>query len=200
MSNESVMPSNHLFLCRPLLLLPSSFPTIRVFSMSQLFTSGGQNIGASASASVLPMNVQGWFPLGLTGLIILQSMWLSRVFLSITIWKYQSFGTLWYQISLWYFFMVQISHPYKTTGKTTAFTVQTLLTRYCLCFFNMLSRFVIAFLSRSKCLNFMTAALSTVILESRKIKSVSASTVSLYICHQVFPFLFIPVVMSVALI
>ena len=55
---ESVMPSNHFILCRPLLLLPSIFPSIRVFSMSQLFASGGQSIGVSASASVLPMNTQ----------------------------------------------------------------------------------------------------------------------------------------------
>ena len=69
----SMMPPNHLILCHPLLLLPSIFPSIRVFSMSRLFASGGQSIGASASASVLPMNIQGWFPLGLTGLISLQS-------------------------------------------------------------------------------------------------------------------------------
>ena len=66
MSAESVMPSNHLILCHPL-LLPSIFPSIRVFSSESLFTSSGQSIGASASASVLPMNIQGLFPLGLTG-------------------------------------------------------------------------------------------------------------------------------------
>ena len=80
MSTELVMPSSHLVLCRPLLLLPSVFPSIRVFSMSQLFPSGGQSIGASTSASVLPMNIQGWFPLGWTGLTSLLSMGLSRVF------------------------------------------------------------------------------------------------------------------------
>ena len=58
MSIESVMPSNHLILCHPLLLLPSIFPSIKVFSMSQFFESGGQSIGVSASASVLPMNIQ----------------------------------------------------------------------------------------------------------------------------------------------
>ena len=63
MSIESVMPSNHLILCRPLLLLPSIFPNIRSFQMSQLFESGGQSIGASASTSVLPMNTQDQFPL-----------------------------------------------------------------------------------------------------------------------------------------
>jgi len=62
MSIELVMPSNHLIVCRPLLFLHSIFPSIRVFSNSQLFASGGQSIGASASASVLPMNIQGWFP------------------------------------------------------------------------------------------------------------------------------------------
>jgi len=59
-SIESVMPSNHLIFCRPLLLPPSIFPSIRVFQMSQLFASGGQNIGVSASTSVLPMNIQDW--------------------------------------------------------------------------------------------------------------------------------------------
>ena len=78
MSIESVMPSRHLILCRPLLLLPSIFPRIRVFS-SEFFTSGGQRIGVSASASVLPMNIQDWFPLRLTGWISLQSKGLSSL-------------------------------------------------------------------------------------------------------------------------
>ena len=67
------MPSNHLILCRPLLLLPSVFPSIRVFSSESVFTWGGQSIGVSASALVLPMNIQDWFSLGWTGLISLQS-------------------------------------------------------------------------------------------------------------------------------
>ena len=75
-----------------------SFPTSGSFPMSRLFASGGQNIGASALESVLPMNIQGWFPLGLTGLISLQSRGLSRVFSSTTIRKHQLFGT---QPSLW---------------------------------------------------------------------------------------------------
>ena len=79
MSIESVMPSNHLIVCRPLLLLPSIFPSIRVFQMSQIFASCGQSIGVSASASVLPMNIQDWSPLGWTGWISLQSKGLSRV-------------------------------------------------------------------------------------------------------------------------
>ena len=64
MSIKSVMPSNHLILCHPLLLLPSIFPSIRVFSDESVFTSGGQSIGVSASASALPMDIQDWFPLG----------------------------------------------------------------------------------------------------------------------------------------
>ena len=81
-SIELVMPSNHLILCHPLLLPPSIFTSIRFFffQMSQFFTSGGQSIGVSASASVLPMNIQDWFPLEWTGCISLQSKGLSRVF------------------------------------------------------------------------------------------------------------------------
>ena len=86
MSIKSVMPSNHIILCRPLLSLPLIFPILRVFSkfsMSQ-FTSGGQCIRVSASASVLPMNIQDWFPLGLTDWISLPSKGLSRVFSNTT--------------------------------------------------------------------------------------------------------------------
>ena len=94
MSIESVMPSNHLILCCSLLLLPSIFPSVRVFPMSPFFTSGGQSIGASASSSVLPMNIQDWFPLGWTGLISsLQSKGLSRVFSNATVQKHKFFGT-----------------------------------------------------------------------------------------------------------
>ena len=89
MSIESVMPSNHLILCRPLLLLLSIFPSMGVFSSELVFASGGQRVGASASASVLPMNIQGWCPLGWTGLISLQSKGLSRVFSSTAVRKHQ---------------------------------------------------------------------------------------------------------------
>ena len=78
MSIELVMPSKHLILYHPLLLLPQSFPASGSFQMSQLFTSGGQSIGVSASASVLPVKTQDWSPLGWTGWISLQSMGLSR--------------------------------------------------------------------------------------------------------------------------
>ena len=80
MSIESVIPSNHLILCRPFSSCLQSFPASGSFQMSQLFISGGQRIGVSASTSVLPMNIQDWFPLGLTGWISLQSKGLSRVF------------------------------------------------------------------------------------------------------------------------
>ena len=92
MSIESVMPSNYLILCCPLLLLPSIFPSLRVFSNESVFTSGGQSIGVSASASVLPMNIQDWAPLGLTGWISLQSKGLSKVFSNSTVQKHQIFG------------------------------------------------------------------------------------------------------------
>ena len=84
MSIESVMPSNHLILCRPLLCPPSIFPSIGSFHMSQ-FESGGQSIGVSASALVFPMNIQDWFPLGWIGLIPLQSKGLSKVFSNTTV-------------------------------------------------------------------------------------------------------------------
>ena len=112
MSIELEMLSNHLILCRPLLLLPSVFHSIRVFSMSRLFASGGQSIRAWAwaSASILPMNIQGWFPLALTSLNSLLSMGLSRVLSITTIWKHQFFST---QPSLWF-----NSHSPTTIGKS----------------------------------------------------------------------------------
>ena len=88
MSVELVMPSNHIILCRPLLLLPSVFASIRVFSNESLFASGDRSVGASASVLVPPMNIQDLFPLGLTGLISLQSKGLSRVFFSTAIQKH----------------------------------------------------------------------------------------------------------------
>ena len=97
MSIESVMPSNHLILCCPLLHLPSIFPISGSFQMSQLFTSGGQSIGVSASTSVLLMNTQDWSPLGWTGWISLQSKGLLRAFSNTTVQKHQFFGT---QLSL----------------------------------------------------------------------------------------------------
>ena len=99
MSIESVTLSNPLILCRLLLLLSSIFTSISFFPISQLFASGGQNIGASASTSDPPVNIQGWFPLGLTGFISLLSKRLSRVFSSTTVRKHRFFSA---QPSLWY--------------------------------------------------------------------------------------------------
>ena len=87
--SDAIQPSHLLSSPSP---PPSIFPSIRVFSRSQIFTSGGQSIGVSASASVLPMNIQDWFSLGLTGLISLQSKGLSRIFSNTTVQKHQFFG------------------------------------------------------------------------------------------------------------
>ena len=92
MSLELVMPYNHLILCCPLLLLPSIFHSIRSFQMSQLFASGGQSIGVSASTSVLPKTTQDWSPLGWTSWISLQSKGLSRVFSNTMVQQHQFFG------------------------------------------------------------------------------------------------------------
>ena len=134
---ESVMLSNHFILCHPL-LLPSIFPSIRVFPMSQFFASGGQRIGVSASASVLPMIIQDWFPLGWTGWISLQSKGLSRVF------QHHSSKASILRLSA--FFTVQLSHPYMTTGKTIALTRWTFVGEV----MSLLFKLVITFLPRSK--------------------------------------------------
>ena len=96
-----------------------SFPASGSFQMSQFFTLGGQSIGASASALVLPMNIQDWFPLGWTGWISLQSKELSRKSL---LQHHSSKASILWHSAL---FIVQLSHPYMTTGKTMALTRQT---------------------------------------------------------------------------
>ena len=113
MSIESVMPSNHLILCCPLLYLLSIFPSIRVFFNKLTLCIRWPNYWSFSFSTSFPMNIQGWFPLGLTGLISLLSKGLSRVF-STTVRKHQFFSA---QPS----FMVQLSHPCMTTGKTIAF-------------------------------------------------------------------------------
>ena len=94
---QFTISQSHFIICHPL-LLPSIFQHQDLFQMSQLFTSGGQSIGASALASSLPMNIQHWFSLGLTGLISLLSKGLSRVFSSTIVWKHESFSA---QPCLW---------------------------------------------------------------------------------------------------
>ena len=111
------------------------------FPMSHLFKSGGQSVGASASASFLPTNIQSWFPLGLIVLTSLQSKGLSRVFSSTTVWKHQFFST---QSST-----VQLLHLYRTTGKTMTLTILTFVGKVVSLFFNTLSSFVINFLEGS---------------------------------------------------
>ena len=152
-----------------------SFPAPGSFPVSQFFASGGQCIGASAS--VLPMNIQGWFPLGLTGLISLLAKGLSRVFSNTTVQKH-----LWCSA----FFMVQLSYLYMTTEKTIALTRRTFISKADLyLLFNTLSRFFIAFLPRSKCLSISwLQSPSAVILEPKKIKSVSVSIVSPSVCYE----------------
>ena len=126
-----------------------SFPASESFPVTQLFASGGQNTGVSASASVLPMNTQDWSSVW-TGWISLQSEGLSRVFSNTTVQKHQYFGCS-------AFFIVQLSHPYMTTGKTISLTRWTFVDKVMSLLFNRLSRLVIAFLPRSICFNFMTA-------------------------------------------
>ena len=141
------MPSNHLILCHPFLLLPSIFPSIMSFPMIQLFVSGGQSIGASATATILPINIQGWFPFGVTGLISLQSK---------RLWRIESF------------------------------TIQIFVSKVMSLLFNMLSRLVIVFLPRSKCvLISWLQSPPAEILETKKVKSVTVSIVSPFICHEV---------------
>ena len=145
---------------------PLSLPTSGSFPVSQLFTSHGQSIGASASASVLPMNIQEWFPLGLTGFYLLTIQGILKCLL-----QHHNTKALVLQHSA--FFMVQFSHPYMTTGRNIALTRWIFVSKVIYLLFNVLSRFVIAFLPRSKCLLISWLQLpSAVILEPKKIKSV----------------------------
>ena len=172
------MLSNHLTLCHPFLFLPSIFPRIGASYNELLFTSGGQRIGASASASVLPVNIKGWSPLGLTGLISWQPKELSRVFFSTKIWKHQFLSgqpTLQSNsnISTW----LQGNHSFDRrifVGK-----VMPLL-------FHMLSTFVTACLPMSKHLLISwLQSLFAMILKPKKIKSVTVAPFSLSICNKV---------------
>ena len=137
-----------------------SFPASGSFPMSCPFALGGPSIGASASASVLPMNIQGWFPLALTSLISLLSKGLSRVL------HHHNLKASILQCSA--FFMVQLSNLYLTTGKTIALTVQIFVGKVMSLLFNMLSRFVKVFLPYSKHLLISWLQLSlAVILEAK---------------------------------
>ena len=163
MSIESVMPSNHLILCRPLLLRPSIFPGSGSFQMSQLFTSGGQSIW-SFSFNISPSNEH-------PGLISFRMDWLD--FLAVqgtleSLLQHHSLKASILRCSA--FFIVQLSHPYMTTGKTVTLIRKTFVGKVMSLLFNMLSRWVIAFLPRSNCLliSWLQSS-STAILEPKKI-------------------------------
>ena len=152
---------------------PQSFQASGSFPVNQFFASGGQIMGVSASTSVLPMNIQDWFSLGWTGLISLQSKGVSRVFSSTTIQRHQFF-------SAQPFLLSSSTHPYIISGKTIALTIWMFVSKVMSLPFNMLSRFVIAFLPRSKHLliSWLQSS-SALILEPKKLKSVTVSTFSL---------------------
>ena len=176
MSIETMMPSNHLILCHSLLLMPSIFPRIRVFSNELALYIRWPKYWSFSSSIHTSVNIQGWFPLGLTGLITLPSKGLSRVFSSTTVWRHLFFGTQ--------PFYVQLSHLYMTVGKAIALTIWTFVGKVMSLLFDMLSRLVTAFLPRSKHLLISwLQSPPTVILEPPKIKSLTASTVSPFICH-----------------
>ena len=140
MSIELVIPCNHPVI--PFSCL-QSFPASGSFLMSQLSASGGQSIRVSASTSALPMNIQDWFPLGLTGWIFLQSKGLSKSLLQ----HYSSKASI---LRCSAFFIVQLSHPYLTTVKSIALTRWTFVGKVMSLLFNTLSRLVITFLPKSK--------------------------------------------------
>ena len=179
MSIESVMPSNHLILCHPLLLLPSIFPSIRVFSNESALHIRWP-MDWSFSFNISPSNEQ-------TGLTSSKMDWLDLLAVQGTLkslLQHHSSKASILQHSA--FFIVQLSHPYMTTGKTIALTRRTFVDKVVSLLFNMLSRLVITFLPRSKRL--LTSWLqspSAVILEPRKIKSATVSTVSPSICYEV---------------
>ena len=172
------MPSNHRILFHPLLLLPSIFPSIRVFS----------RVGFSHQvAKVLGFQLQHQSSNEFSGLIFFRIYWFDLVTVQRTLKNLlqhhcSKASILWCSA----FFMVQFLHLYMTTGKTISLTIQTFVGKVMSLLSNMLSRFVIAFLPRSKHLLISwLQSPSTVILEPKKIKSASISTFSPSICHEV---------------
>ena len=173
---KSVMPSNHLILCRPLLLLPSIFPSIRVFSDESALLIRWPKYW-SFSFNISPSNEH-------RGLISYRMDWLDLLAIQGTLKSLLQHHSSKASI-LWLsaFCIVQFSHPYMTTGITIALTRRTFVDKVMFLLFNMLSRLVITFLPRSKCL--LISWLQppcAVILEPPKIKS---ATVSPSICHEV---------------
>ena len=178
MSIESVMPSNHLNLCRPLLLLPSIFPSIRVITNDLVLPIRWPKYW-SFSFSISPSNE-------CSGLISFRIDWLDLLAVQGTLKSLQHHSSkasiLWHSA----FFIVQLSHPYMNTGETKALTILTFVGKVMSLLFNMLSKLVITFLPRSKRLLISwIQSPSAVILEPPKMKSVTVSIVSPSICHKV---------------
>ena len=179
MSIMSVMPFNHLILCRPLLLLPSIFPSIRVFSSVSVLRTRWPKYW-SFSSTISPSN-------DYSKLISFRMDWLDLPAVQGTLKSLLQHHSSKVSI-LWHsaFFIVQLSHPYLTTGKTIALSIWTFVDKVMSLLFNMLSRLFIAFLPRSKHLLISWLhSPSAVILEPKKIKPVTVSIVSPSICHEV---------------
>ena len=179
MSIDSVMPSNNLILCHPLLLLPSVFPSIMIFSSESVLHIRWPKYW-SFSFSISPSKEH-------PGLISFRMDWLDLLAVQgilKSLFQHHSSkaSILWCSA----FFTVQLSYPYMTTGKTIALTRRTLVSKLMSLLLNMLSRLVITFLPRSKCLLISwLQSPSTVMLEPKKIKSDTVSTVSPSISHEV---------------
>ena len=149
MSIESVMPSNHLILCYPLFLLPSVLPSIRIFSNELAFLIRWSKYW-NISSSINPSSE-------CSGLISFRTDWFHLLAFQGTLNILQHCNSKASSLGHSAFFMVQLSHPYMTTGKTIALTIWTFVVKVTSLLFNMLSRFVMVFLPGSKCLNFMAA-------------------------------------------
>ena len=174
------MPSNHLILCHPLLLPPSIFPSIRVFSNESVLRIRWLKY-QSFSFNISPSNEN-------SGLISFRMNWMDLLAVQETLKSLLQHHSSKASI-LWCsaFFIVQLSHPYMTTGKTIALTRWTFVDKVMSLLFNKLSRLVIAFLPRSKRLliSWLFKSPYAVILEPKKIKSLTVSIVSPSICHEV---------------
>ena len=176
MSIESVMPSNHLILCHPLLLPPSIFPNIRVFSNESVLHIRWPKY---YSFSISPSNEY-------SGLISFRMDWLDLLAVQETLKSLQHHSSKISVLRHSVFFILQLSHPYMTTGKAIALTICTFFCKVMSLLFNMLSRFVISFLPRSKHLLISwLQSPSAVFLECKKIKSLTVSIVSTSICPEV---------------
>ena len=174
-----MLPSNHLILCFPLLLLPSIFPSIRVFSNQSVLCIRWPKYW-SFSFSISPFNEY-------LGLISFRMDWLDLLAVQGTLKSLlQHHSSKASVLGHSSFFMIQLSHPYMTTGKTIALTKWTFVGKVMSLLLNMLSRLLVGFLPRSKCLLISwLQSPSAVILESKKIKSGTVSTVYPSICHEV---------------